>query len=62
MNRKFKAWAVFDVNGIAEPSGHDIFSSREIARTFQEIRSGINFPLHPGAKWRVFRVKIEVMK
>lgn len=59
--KSFNAWAVFDVNGHAKPGAYDLFRSREIANTFLKIRSNINMPMHPKAKWRVFRVKVTVL-
>jgi len=61
-DRIFKAWAVLDVDGSAKPSGFDVFHSRERAALIAKIRSGANWPRHPGAKWRVFRVTVRVDK
>jgi len=58
--KPFKAWAVVDVTGVVKPSGFDVFHSREQAALIAKIRSGANYPRHPSAKWRVFRVTVRV--
>lgn len=58
-NRIFMAWAVADVNGKYEAY---VCNRRSMARLMADMRNKSCSKVYPGAKWRVFRAKVEIRK